>query len=94
MASKVIRIISVESRNQLQELYNHLEHPVMGDKYMAWYGQCRAKEMSHEEAMRDTAHYWGFANQDWYQLRLRNAKVAGHPMRNFTIASPSHPEFR
>lgn len=69
---------------QLQELYTHLEHVVMGDKYIAWYGQCRAKEMTHDEAMRDTIDYWQLKKQDWYASRLIHAIVMDEPMRDFT----------
>ncbi len=56
----------------LQELYNHLEHVTFGDKHIAWYGQARAKGLSHRDALRDTLIHFNIPATPWYQARLRN----------------------
>jgi hypothetical protein len=60
----------MDGNEQLQDLYFHLDHAEMGDKYLAWYGQCRAQEMSHEDAIKDTLDHYGIAHTEWYQHRL------------------------
>lgn len=58
----------------LQELYNHLDHCDHGDKYIAWYGQCRAQGMSHKAAIQDTVEHYKLLDTEWYQLRLERMK--------------------
>ena len=54
-------------RDQLQELYRKFDGPEPGgNTRLAWYGQCRAKEMSHNEAILDTAkQYKGWVLEVW-----------------------------
>jgi hypothetical protein len=54
---------------QLQELYAHLNHNVMGDIFIAWYGQLRATEMGHAEALAATVERFHLAREPWYQAR-------------------------
>lgn len=43
-------------QDPLQELYHKFDGPEPGgNSRLAWYGQCRAKGMTHDEAMADTA---------------------------------------
>jgi hypothetical protein len=47
--------------DNLQDLYNRFDGTGDANARLAWYGQCRAKEMSHTEAIADTAkkfRYW------------------------------------
>ena len=55
---------------QLQEVYRHLDHCDHGDRFIAWYGQCRAKEMSHQEALADTIEHFRLKDAPWYQRRF------------------------
>jgi hypothetical protein len=59
-----------DSQGDLQDLYRHLDHPVMGTRLMAWYGQCRAQGMTHRAAVDDTVREYGLTNQDWYVKRM------------------------
>jgi hypothetical protein len=56
---------------QLQELYRHLEHAHHGDRHMAYYGQCRAQELSHKEALEKTIEHFRLRHEDWYRFRFR-----------------------
>lgn len=57
------------NKEQLQELYRHLDG-VNGDRRLAYYGQLRAEEYSHEEALRMTIKEYRLEQQDWYQKRM------------------------
>lgn len=56
-------------RRQLQEVYRHLDG-VGGDRRIAWYGQLRAEEYSHEEALRKTVEEFKLEREPWYQVRF------------------------
>lgn len=58
------------AKNNLQELFRHLDGAVNGNLYMAWYGQCRAFGQSHEMALEDTIEHFGLRDEDWYQRRM------------------------
>lgn len=55
--------------DQLQELYHYLDHHTNGNLYLAWYGQARAKEMSHPAALQDTIDHFHLDLQPWFQTR-------------------------
>lgn len=55
---------------QLQELYRHLDHHSRGDRHIAWYGQLRAEEMSHEEALEATIVKYRLRDEEYYQRRM------------------------
>ena len=61
-------------RDDLQNLYFHLEHCDHGNKYMAWYGQCRAQGMDHDSAIEDTISHYHIRSTPWYQLRINSSK--------------------
>lgn len=55
----------------LQELYFYLDATEpLGNTHLAWYGQSRAKEMSHEAALLDTIEKFRLESRDWFQHRL------------------------
>lgn len=56
--------------NQLQELYRHLDG-VGGDRRLAWYGQLRAEEKSHAEALEMTIEHFNLRREEWYQNRFK-----------------------
>ena len=58
-------------REDLQELYRHLDHVDNGDLYIAWYGQLRAEGLSHREALEATIVKWGLREKPWYQARFK-----------------------
>lgn len=58
------------AHDQLQELYRHLDG-VGGDRRLAYYGQLRAEEKSHEEALRLTVEFFRLAREPWYIARFR-----------------------
>jgi hypothetical protein len=55
--------------NALQELYYYLDH-ANSDRYLAYYGQCRAQEMSHERAIVTTLTHFLLEHAEWFQRRL------------------------
>ena len=57
------------NKEQLQELYRHLDG-VGGTVRLAWYGQLRAEEYSHEEALRMTIKEYRLEREPWYQKRF------------------------
>lgn len=57
-------------RDQLQELYRHLEHTTNGDQFIAYYGQLRAVEHPHHEALQLTIEHFRLESRDWYQRRM------------------------
>lgn len=60
-----------KGREQLQQLYRHLDHVHAGDLYIAWYGQLRAEGHEHTDAINLTIEHFRLRSQDWYQARLR-----------------------
>jgi hypothetical protein len=58
------------NRKQLHQLYRHLEHIRHGDLFMAYYGQLRAQEKTHVEALAETIVYFNLESKDWYQARF------------------------
>jgi hypothetical protein len=56
--------------NDLQDLYLHLEHPMHGNLYIAWYGQERATGKTHAEAIASAVERFGLADSAWYQHRM------------------------
>ena len=68
-----------KGRVQLQELYKHLEHVHLGDRYMAYYGQLRAEEQSHAEALANTVEYFHLRDKDWYNRRFNRATQVPGP---------------
>lgn len=58
-----------KGRKQLQEVYRHLDG-VGGTTRIAWYGQLRAEEYSHEEALRMTIEHFRLEREPWYQKRF------------------------
>ena len=49
----------------VQDLLNRFDG-VGGDSRLAWYGQCRAAGMTHEEAVLDTyEHFIGWCRKFW-----------------------------
>ena len=59
-----------KGHRQLQEVYRHLDSAVGGNTRLAWYGQLRAQEYSHEEALAMTIAEYRLERQDWYQKRF------------------------
>jgi|KBSMisStaDraftv2_1062788.scaffolds.fasta_scaffold195995_1 hypothetical protein len=57
------------NKAQLQELYRYLDGSNGGDRRLAWYGQCRAQEMSHKKALIDTIEHFSLDTQDWFVAR-------------------------
>jgi len=58
-----------QGRRQLQEVYRHLDG-IGGTVRIAWYGQLRAEEYSHEEALRMTIQEYRLEQEDWYKVRM------------------------
>jgi hypothetical protein len=55
----------MKQRDDLQDLYNRFDGPG-GDTRLAWYGQCRARGMNHDEAIANTArHFRGWVTEWW-----------------------------
>jgi hypothetical protein len=64
------------TKPQVQELYRHLDcMGSAGDRHIAWYGQLRAEEMSHDEALEATISHFRLTDEVWYQRRFPNAKA-------------------
>lgn len=58
-------------RQQLQELYFHLDRTgAIGNTYLAWYGQLRAEEQTHAEALEGTIEHFHLRDYEWYRKRL------------------------
>lgn len=55
---------------QLQEVYRHLDG-TGGTTRIAWYGQLRAEEYSHQEALRMTIEHYRLEREEWYQNRFK-----------------------
>ena len=62
-----------KGRRQLQEVYRHLDGNG-GDRRLAYYGQLRAEEYSHAEALRMTVEYFKLEREPWYQARFKEEK--------------------
>lgn len=43
-----------------------------GNRHLAWYGQCRAKEMPHREAIIDMVLNYNLWLSDWWAKRFPN----------------------
>jgi hypothetical protein len=54
----------------LQELYRHLEHAVLGNVHMAFYGQLRAHGRSHHQALNETIKHFRLEDEEWYRTRM------------------------
>lgn len=52
----------------LQELYAKFDG-VGGDARLAWYGQCRASNQTHEEAIQDTYRHYEYWCREYWPLR-------------------------
>lgn len=63
---------SVErGKRQLQEVYLHLDGIGMAaEQRIAWYGQCRAREETHAEALEHTITHFRLRDREWYRLRM------------------------
>lgn len=55
---------------ELQELLQHLDHPVRGNVHLAWYGQLRAMGEDHETALHHTIEHFKLPEQKWYRYRF------------------------
>jgi hypothetical protein len=60
-------------RDQLREVYLHLDGNG-GTERIAWYGQLRAEEYTHDEALRMTIEHYKLEREDWYQRRMNRSK--------------------
>jgi len=58
-----------QAHRQLQEVYRHLDG-IGGTTRLAWYGQLRAEEYSHAEALEMTIKYFGLESEPWYKKRM------------------------
>jgi hypothetical protein len=58
-------------KDQLQDVYFHLDGVNGGTSRIAWYGQLRAEEFSHAEALEMTIEKYRLTEQPWYQTRLQ-----------------------
>ena len=62
-------------RAQVLELFVHLDRPgPMGDRQIAYYGELRAAEMSHDVALERTIARFRLREQAWYQAQLTRAR--------------------
>lgn len=67
-----------ENRAQLQELYLHLDgsdNPA-SDQRLAYYGQLRAQEHSHAEALKICIKHFYLEERDWYKKRMERINQA------------------
>jgi hypothetical protein len=73
-------------RDQLQDVYFHLDGVNGGTSRIAWYGQLRAEEYTHEEALEMTIEKFRLTEQPWYQTRLAQqaARDAARPPIDLT----------
>lgn len=64
--------VSEQGRVQLQDLYHRFDGAdPHANARLAWYGQCRAQEMSHEEAIASTAnHFPGWVAEYWPMRKI------------------------
>lgn len=54
---------TADGRSDLQEIYKKFDDwngNSGGNSRLAWYGQCRAQGMSHQEAIADTFNHYEF----------------------------------
>ncbi len=64
-----------EKQAQLQELYKHLDCTgPAGNTHLAWYGQLRAREVPHKEAIEETLTRFKIRQTDWYKRRMEIEK--------------------
>jgi hypothetical protein len=62
-------------RAQVQELRLHLDRAgPMGDRQIAYYGELRAHEISHDLALERTIYHFQLREQAWYQARMTRAR--------------------
>lgn len=66
--------------DQLQELYRHLDHFEHGDKHMAYYGQLRAQEFSHHDALNMTLERFGLHLVPWHMARFPETPAVPDPI--------------
>jgi hypothetical protein len=63
-----------DSRAALQEVLHHLDATSVGDRHIAWYGQCRAEGMTHAEALESAIEHFNLRRCDWYLHRFPELK--------------------
>ena len=64
------RIIDAPPKlDPLQELYHKFDGIGNSDARLAWYGQCRAKGLNHDEAIADTARQFRFWVAEFWPAR-------------------------
>ena len=56
-------------KDQLREVYRHLDHVDHGNLHIAYYGQLRAQEFDHDTALEMTVENFGLRDETWYQYR-------------------------
>ncbi len=61
---------NVPNKEQLNEVYNHLDHYCRGNQQIAYYGQLRAEEYTHAEALEMTIVHFGLRHETWYNKRF------------------------
>ena len=62
---------TMRAHRQLQELYRVLDHSSeAGNIYLAWYGQLRAQEVPHADAIEQTVEHWGLRRKAWWPVRF------------------------
>lgn len=67
------RELEERGRRQLQEVYKHLDHTgPAGNTFIAWYGQLRAREIPHKEAIEQTVAHFHLDTFDWYKRRMES----------------------
>jgi hypothetical protein len=59
-----------KGRAQLQEVYRRLDGSDGGTARIAWYGQLRAEEYSHAEALEMTIEHYGLRRREWWAIRF------------------------
>lgn len=59
-----------KGQTQLQEVYRRLDNSDDGTRCIAWYGQLRAEEYSHAEALEMTIERWGLRHRSWWAVRF------------------------
>lgn len=67
----LIKPDATSGKTQLQEVYHHLDRTgPMGDRQLAYYGQLRAEEKSHAEALELAIVHFDLRREEWYQRRM------------------------
>lgn len=68
--SEAVREHVKGGKAHLQEVYRRLDNTDDGTTLIAWYGQLRAEEYPHEEALEMTIEHGRLRTRPWWAIRF------------------------